>query len=318
MHCAKVTGPLLYLWRPSPTVTIGRHQNPWKECVLSKLEEDGCGLARRRSGGGAVFQDMGCSVFTFIAPSSIFSIDRNFDVVLGALRRLGVEAERKGRNDLTVNERKMSGSAFKHAPDRGVSLHHGTILVETDFQALQRYLTPDKRKLQAKGIASVGARVMNLKESFQDIDHDILCEAFISEFRDVYDAHTTEVEQIMEASEMVTDPGFHAFRSELADKEFRFGRTPEFSHHLETRVDGVGVFDVRLQVIEGRVSEAVIFSDALFPEVIDRAMIVLKDAEYGRTGLKRALNRLQPEFTEGGPKLLLDSLTEWLVANVDD
>lgn len=318
MQCAKVEGPLLYLWRPSPTVTIGRHQNPWKECVLSKLEEDGCGLARRRSGGGAVFQDMGCSVFTFISPSPSFSIDRNFDVVLGALRRLGVEADRKGRNDLTVGERKMSGSAFKHAPDRGVSLHHGTILVDTDFKALQRYLTPDKRKLQAKGIASVGARVMNLKEDFPEIDHDALCQAFISEFRDVYDAHSVQVERMTQSSGMALEPDFHGFRSELEDDNFRFGRTPEFSHHLETRVDGVGIFDVRLQVVEGRVSEAVIFSDALFPDVIDRAMAVLTGVDYRRAGLKGALDSLQPEFTDAGPRLLLDTLAAWLVENVDD
>lgn len=318
MQYAKLTGPLLYVWRPSPTVTIGRHQNPWKECVLSKLDEEGVKLVRRRSGGGAVFQDLGCSVFTFIAPSSIFSIDRNFDLVLGALRRMGVDAERSGRNDLTVDGRKMSGSAFKHAPDKGVSLHHGTILVDTDFQALQRYLTPDKRKLQAKGIASVGARVMNLKESFPALDHDAFCEAFIAEFRDTYDAQSTAVEQITGASDMAQDPAFAAFRSELQDKDWRLGRTPEFSHHLETRVDGVGVFDVRLQVIEGKVLEAVIFSDALYPEVIDQAMRVLAGAEYGRAGIKVALDGLQAEFPEAGPRRLLDSLTEWLVANVDD
>lgn len=133
------------MYGASVEVTIGRHQNPWKElrgpwmcywsqeCVLSRLEEDQVQLVRRRSGGGAVFQDKGCSVFTFIFPSQEFNIDRNLDTVLGALRRLDVEAEKKGRNDLTrldaplwlysrkqmrFEGKKISGSAFKHAPDR--------------------------------------------------------------------------------------------------------------------------------------------------------------------------------------------------------
>ncbi|CAE8634808.1 unnamed protein product, partial [Polarella glacialis] len=121
MQVAKVSGPVMYLWRPAPVVTIGRHQNPWKECVLSQLESDGVGLVRRRTGGGAIYQDPGCSVFTFISPSGHFNIDRNLEIIIGSLRRLGIGAEKKGRNDLTFegNGKKISGSAFKHAPDRG-------------------------------------------------------------------------------------------------------------------------------------------------------------------------------------------------------
>ena len=86
------------------------------------MEEDGVGLVRRRSGGGTVYMDPGNTVFTFLAPSELFSIDQNFDIVLGALNQCGVQAERSGRNDITVDGKKISGSAFKHSPDRGVSL----------------------------------------------------------------------------------------------------------------------------------------------------------------------------------------------------
>merc|ERR1712157_461040 len=115
--------------------------------------------------------------------------DRNLDIMLGGLRRCGIEAERKGRNDLTFEGMKISGSAFKHDPTRGVSLHHGTVLIDTDMQALQRYLTPDKRKLQAKGIASVAARVVSLRQEFPSLDHASLCGALISEFQELHGAH---------------------------------------------------------------------------------------------------------------------------------
>lgn len=318
MNAAKISGPVLYLWRPSKVVTIGRHQNPWKECKLAQLEEDQVALVRRRSGGGCVFQDPGCSVFTFIAPSKIFSIERNLDIVLGALNRCGVKAEKKGRNDLVYEGRKMSGSAFKHSPDRGVSLHHGTVLVDTDLQALQRYLTPDKRKLQAKGISSVGARVMNLREEFQTLDHANLCEAFVQEFREVEGGAGTAVEMLDENSSMAQEPAFRSVREELQSDAWRFGPTPEFSHQLETRIDGVGVFDVRLQVVNGKVKEAVIFSDALFPEVISKAMVALTNAEYGRRGLRAALEPLSNSFEDEGPRMLLAAFIEWLAENVDD
>jgi len=318
MQNAKLQGPVMYLWRPAPVVAIGRHQNPWKECVLSKLDEDGVDLVRRRSGGGAVFMDMGCSVFTFIGPSGVFDTNRNFKVVLDALRRCGVEAEVSGRNDITCGGRKISGSAFKHAPDRKVSLHHGTMLLNTDFQALQRYLTPDKRKLQAKGIASVGARVMNLNEAFPALRHDTLIDALVAEFRDAFDAHGAAVEMIDESSEIAKEPEFRSYVAELEAPEWRLGRTPEFSHQLETRIDGVGVFDVRLDVEGGKVREAVIFSDALYPDVIDRAMEVMVGVDYGRRGVGDALSNLNPVFTDEGPRKLVDALKEWLVANLDD
>jgi len=318
MNAAKVSAPLMYLWRPQPVVTIGRHQNPWKECVLSQLDEDGVALVRRRSGGGAIFQDLGCSVFTFLFPSAAFNIDRNLDTVLGALKRLGVEAEKKGRNDLIYDGRKISGSAFKHAPDRGVSLHHGTVLVDTDLNALQRYLTPDKRKLQAKGIASVGARVMNLRESFPELNHQGLCEALIAEFREREGAEDVTVEEIDESSPMAQDPDFKHLRSQLEDKEWRLGKTPEFSHQFETRVDGVGVFDVHLKVVQGRIEQITIFSDALFPDVITEAMNILRGMDYGRSSVDSAMAMLKQEFAEPGPLKTVEALSKFIVASIEE
>lgn len=318
MQKSNITGPVMYLWQPAPVIAIGRHQNPWKECVLSKMEEDGVALVRRRSGGGAVFMDPGCSTFSLLDTSASFSIDANFDIVLGALQRLGIQAERSGRNDILVDGKKISGSAFKHAPDRGVSLHHGTILVETDMTALQRYLTPDKRKLQAKGVKSVGARVMNLRDSFPHINHGTWSKAMIAEFKEVYGAHDVEVESITADSEITKEASFREFHEEVDNKEWRFGHTPNFSHQLETRIDGVGIFDVRLQVSAGRIAEATIFSDVLYPDVIDKAMQALVGVDYGRAGVRGALEGLRPHVDEGGPTACLEALLEWMSANVDD
>ena len=87
-HC-ELKNPILFLWRNSPTIIIGKHQNPWKECHVQKLDEDGVILARRKSGGGCVYQDLGNSVFSFINPVGDFAKEdyktMNNEVLLNSL-----------------------------------------------------------------------------------------------------------------------------------------------------------------------------------------------------------------------------------------
>lgn len=151
------TQRVLFLWRNADTVVIGRAQNPWKECNTRRMEEDNVRLARRSSGGGAVFHDLGNTCFTFMAGKPEYDKTVSTNIVLTALNALGVAAEASGRNDLVVKtaegDRKVSGSAYRETMDRG--FHHGTLLLNADLSRLANYLNPDKKKLQAKGITSV-------------------------------------------------------------------------------------------------------------------------------------------------------------------
>lgn len=160
-HC-NVVNPTLFLWRNKPTIIIGKHQNPWKECKVQQLEEDGITLARRKSGGGCVYQDLGNSVFSFINPVEQFEkVDfktMNNDVLINALQsRFGITAAASGRNDLVIEkegevDKKISGSAYKlrlgnKEGEGRRSLHHGTMLLHLELSALGRYLNPSKLKL---------------------------------------------------------------------------------------------------------------------------------------------------------------------------
>ena len=86
-----------------------------------------------------------------------------------------------GRNDIEVDGRKISGSAFKHAS--GHSMHHGTLLASVNMGVMSSVLTPNSLKLQSKGVASVAARVVNLAELNPLVDHQALTSALIHSFQ---------------------------------------------------------------------------------------------------------------------------------------
>ena len=280
----------LFLWRNSETVVIGRSQNPWVECKTDKMAADDVFLARRQSGGGAVFHDLGNTNFTFLSPKHAYDQTANFTIIINALKKLGIDATLSGRNDMQVGDRKISGSAFKHASDR--SFHHGTLLVNANMQKLGDYLNPHPLKLKAKGIKSVRARVANLVEFNDAINHETLSDAIIEAFCEYY-GETAPVEQLDEAS-LAKQPALNAYYQQMADWDWRFGKTPEFSHHIETRFDW-GMMDVKQAVI----TEVVIFSDALNIELIDLLKETLTGVKYNKHEIQDALAELakaQPEI----------------------
>ena len=300
----------LFLWRNSETVVIGRSQNPWVECKTDKMEADDVFLARRQSGGGAVFHDLGNTNFTFLSPSDAYDQEANFIVIINALKKLGIDATLSGRNDMQVGDRKISGSAFRHAADR--SFHHGTLLVNANMQKLGDYLNPHPLKLKAKGIKSVRARVANLVDFNETINHETLSDAIIEAFCE-YHGESAQVEQLDEAS-LAKQPTLNAYYQQMADWDWRFGKTPEFTHHVETRFDW-GMMDVHMDVKQAMITEVVIFSDALNVELIDLLKETLTGIRYNKKEIQAKLDKLakaQPELAAQ-----VGDFEQWLVGEME-
>lgn len=168
---------ILYLWQNSHTIVIGKNQNAFAECKVDEFIKDGGTLARRPSGGGAVYHDLGNLNFSIICKESIAKEHTYQRIVKEALSYFGIVSEFNGRNDLTVDDKKFSGNAFYVKDD--VLCQHGTILINSDFKELSKYLTPDISKLERNHVKSVESRVVNLSEISDKITVESMKEAMI-------------------------------------------------------------------------------------------------------------------------------------------
>ena len=273
---------LLYLWQNQNTVVIGKNQNPWAECRASLLEEEGGHLARRLSGGGAVFHDSGNLNFTFLMPTEDYDLARQQRVLLEAVRRFGIPAELSGRNDLTADGRKFSGNAFYHNGPR--SYHHGTLLVDVNGEKLTRYLTPTKAKLETKGVASVRSRVVNLVELCPTVTIDGLKHALVEAFEAVYGLRSAPKALIEADTAHIAE-----LRQHYASWEWRFGQRLPFTFRAEGRFPWGGV-EIQLDVNQGTICAAKVYTDAMDHGLSSQAEAALTGCTFQREALSQALS----------------------------
>jgi len=252
---------ILYLWQNQNTVVIGKNQNAWAECRVANLEGDGGKLARRLSGGGAVFHDLGNLNFTFLVPDQLYDLDKQLAVIQRACLLAGIATEKSGRNDLLAQGKKFSGNAFYHAG--GKAYHHGTILIDVDTQKLQKYLSPPKAKLEAKGVSSVRSRVINLKDLMPSLTCQQMKAYLIEAFAQVYALTPTMLcppspEQLAQT------------RQEYASWEYLFGKPLPFTTECQAHFPW-GHIHLQLEIQSGIITGANVYSDAMdwsLPEAI--------------------------------------------------
>jgi len=160
----KADEPVFYLWQNRPSVIIGLNQSAYAEVNLPYLREKGIVLARRVTGGGAVYHDL--QNLNYTITGRIRDLDKDYpayvETVARALRQMGVPAEVSGRNDILVDGRKCSGYAKRMSKDR--LMIHGTLMYDVDIDTLTQVLAVPGSKLSAAGVSSVRSRVANLKE----------------------------------------------------------------------------------------------------------------------------------------------------------
>ncbi len=258
---------ILYLWQNQNTVVIGRNQNAWAECRTTLLEQEGGKLARRLSGGGAVFHDLGNLNFTFLVAEENYDLDKQLRVIETACDLIGIPVSRSGRNDLLADGFKFSGNAFYHY--QGKAYHHGTLLINADMEKLSRYLTPSKAKLQAKGVRSVRSRVVNLQTLATSLTCEKMALAMEEAFAKVYGFAPNNLTLSPETQAQIGE-----YEKELSSWDWLYGTRLPCSFSCQERFDW-GSLELQLQVKSGEISGVQVYSDAMdwvLPELLTKAL----------------------------------------------
>ena len=247
---------ILYLWQNQRTVVIGRNQNSWKECRVELLQQDHGYLARRLSGGGAVFHDLGNLNFTFIVDQAD-NADFNFNVfvvpVLRALERFGVTAAFNGRNDLTIDGQKFSGNS--QYARHGRLLHHGCIMLDSNLTNVADALKVKQAKFDSKSVKSVRSRVTTINAH---APRPISMEEFKAALRagilesDGLEPRTLTPEELAAVKRLRDE--------KYATWEWNYGRSPAY-HMRRERKFSAGLVTIFLQAEEGRIKSIRFYGD---------------------------------------------------------
>lgn len=281
---------ILYLWQNQNTVVIGRNQNAWVECRTSLLEEEGGHLARRLSGGGAVFHDVGNLNFTFLLRDEDYDVDRQLSVIREACALEGIRVQKSGRNDLLVEGKKFSGNAFYH--HAGHAYHHGTLMIHVDKDKLSRYLSPSKAKLEAKGVASVRSRVVNLAEFSESLTCSKMRILMVRAFERVYGLTASEL--VLSEADL---SAIEAYRVQHESWEFLFGAPLPFTFRCEGRFPWGGM-ELQLKAVGGRIQEARVYSDAMDAGLAPTLEQALTGCPFRMDALEAAIRTAVPETAE--------------------
>jgi len=258
---------ILYLWQNRNTVVIGRNQNAWAECRTELLAQEGGFLARRLSGGGAVFHDIGNLNFTFVMCEENYDLAKQMSVIQAACAHCGITTTLSGRNDILAEGYKFSGNAFYH--QGGKAYHHGTILIDVDKEKMGRYLSPPKAKLEAKGVSSVRSRVINLKQLQPQLTCETMKTCMQSAFAQVYGREIMPLELTAEDQQTIDK-----YAEEFAHWQWLYG--PRLPFQLTSQAQYTwGNIHLQFQVEGGHIRAAKVYTDAMNSElssVLESAM----------------------------------------------
>jgi lipoate-protein ligase A len=306
---------LMFLSRSDHAVMIGRHQNCWAECNLNKMSRDKIPLVRRQTGGGACYVDQGNALFAFISPNSAGAPQANYDIVKDGLHSLGFDATLKGRNDLVIDDKKVSGSAFQADPD--FFKHHGTILHSVDKDALGQYLNPNKLKLQSHGIKSIHNRIVNLVDIQPELQFESVNQALIKSFRKRYAGAETHILDFEFARSYMIDElygkewcSYWQEKADLTDPSFIYNKEmSDYSFQLEHKFP-FGLWTIQVQCRAEKIVDCRVYTDSLDTTIASLVQQEMISERYDPPGLSHVHNKVLQ-------KLAMSYLTSYHSAKFD-
>ena len=192
---------------------------------MNEAEKLNVNIVRRITGGGTVYHDLGNLNFSYITDwnnGENANYEHFLKPIVNAFGEVGLDIEIKGRNDLLLDGKKISGSAQALVKDR--ILHHGTLLINSNLEMMDRLLNVSLDKIQSKGVKSVRSRVTNIQEhsqnllSVEDIKNLIIKHWQKTEKIERAELNQNALEEIEFAETTNTEP------------ELNFARSPKFNY----------------------------------------------------------------------------------------
>ena len=244
------------LWQNENTIVVGKHQNTYEEINQEYVAEHRIRVVRRLSGGGAVYHDSGNLNYTFIVDKDA-APDFNFAVftvpVIRTLEQIGVKAEFTGRNDLTIDGKKFSGSA--QYVRQGRIMHHGCIMLDSNIEVVSNALRVKEAKFQSKGVKSVRSRVTTINAHASR-------PVTMEEFKRLLKGYILQAEGLepMELTPEQLAEVRHLRDTKYATWEWNYGASPAYDMRREQRFDA-GTVTVHVQAEAGRIRAVKIYGD---------------------------------------------------------
>lgn len=268
-----------------PSIIIGKNQNTIEEINTEYVEGNGIKVVRRLSGGGAVYHDLGNLNFSFITKDdgeSFHNFRKFTEPVVAALKKLGVNAELSGRNDLEVGGRKISGNA--QFSTKGRMFSHGTLMLNSEIENMVSALKVKKDKIESKGIKSVRSRVANISE-------------FLTEKVEIDEFRSLLLKNIFEGQDeipeyVLTDEDWEKIyqlsKERYRNWEWNYGKSPKFNLQHSHRFPA-GSIDVRLEVNKGVIENCKIYGDFFGVGEVSEIEEKLTGTRYGKNEIDKAL-----------------------------
>lgn len=275
---------IFLFWRTEPTVMIGRYQNTLEEINEKFVKENNIHVVRRITGGGTIYTDFGGWQFSLITKGKADQIDfkKYIEPIIDALNQMGVAAEFNSRNDLVIENKKFSGNA--QCMRNGYTLHHGSLLFETNLEQMVKCLTVDDYKIISKGIKSVKERVTNISDHLPESIDTI-------KFKD------NMVNSIMKNSKIqytLTDED-NAKINKIAKEKFEswqwnYGKSPKFNITKTGRFNG-GKVEFKLDVNKGKIESCNLYGDFFGNVDVEEFCNSLVGIEYTKESIKKVLKK---------------------------